>query len=137
MMSFELAGDLDGAVEAAIRAVRLKTTDDRRLFLARLRLRRGEFELAERGIQRLRSRSNRMRGEIMLAVDALRRGDGKAARNRLERVRRSPWSAPATILAAELAARQGDFQEAIEELVQLNEWQAYSYDRDELVKMLE
>ena len=28
-------------------------------------------------------------------------------------------------------------RKAIEELVQLNEWQAYSYDRDELVKMLE
>lgn len=33
---------------------------------------------------------------------------------------------------AELTIRK-----AIEELVQLNEWQAYSYDRDELVKMLE
>ena len=28
-------------------------------------------------------------------------------------------------------------RKAIEELVQLNEWQAYSYDRDELVKMLD
>jgi NAD(P)-dependent dehydrogenase (short-subunit alcohol dehydrogenase family) len=28
-------------------------------------------------------------------------------------------------------------RKAVEELVQLNEWQAYSYDRDELVKMLD
>ena len=35
--TYELAGDMDEAVAAAQRAVRLKTTDDRRLFLARLR----------------------------------------------------------------------------------------------------
>jgi soluble lytic murein transglycosylase-like protein/tetratricopeptide (TPR) repeat protein len=116
---YELAGNLDGAVEAAVRSVRLKTTDDRRLFLARLRLRRGETELAEHGIQRLRSRSNRMRGEVMLAVDALKRGDDGTAQSRLERVRRSPWSVPAAILAAELAARQGDPETALDLLQRL------------------
>jgi tetratricopeptide (TPR) repeat protein len=115
----ELAGDLDQAVEAAVRAVRLKTTDDRRLFLARLRLRRGEPELAEHGIQRLRSRSDRMRGEVMLAVDALRRGDSTAAQNRLEGVRRSSWSVPAAILAAELAAQHGDSDTALDLLERL------------------
>jgi soluble lytic murein transglycosylase-like protein/tetratricopeptide (TPR) repeat protein len=105
---YELGGDLEGAVNAAVRAVRLKTTDDRRLFLARLRLRRGEPELAEQGIRRLRSRSNRARGEVMLAVDELKRGDSAAAQNRLERVRRSPWSVPATVLAADLASSRGD-----------------------------
>jgi hypothetical protein len=33
---------------------------------------------------------------------------------------------------AELTIRK-----AIEELVQLNDWQAYSFDRDELVKMID
>jgi tetratricopeptide (TPR) repeat protein len=109
----ELEGDLDKAVDAAVRAVRLKTTDDRRLFLARLRLRRGEADLAEHGIRRLRSRTDRARGEVMLAVDALRRGESGEALLRLEKVRRDPWAVPAAILAAELAARDGDFDLAV------------------------
>lgn len=116
----ELAGDLDGAVEAAVRAVRLKTTDDRRLFLARLRLRRGEPELAEQGIARLRSRSRRDRGEIMLAVDAIRRGDAVSARRRLEKVRREPWSIQAAVVAAELAERANDHDAALRLLERVN-----------------
>jgi soluble lytic murein transglycosylase-like protein/tetratricopeptide (TPR) repeat protein len=110
---FELDGDLEEAVEAAVRAVRLKTTDDRRLFLARLRLRRGEPELAEQGIVRLRSRTDRARGEVMLAIDALRRGEKIAAQRRLEKVRRAPWAIPAAVLAAELAAENGDDEAAL------------------------
>jgi soluble lytic murein transglycosylase-like protein/tetratricopeptide (TPR) repeat protein len=117
---YELAGDLDGAVDAAVRAVRLKTTDDRRLFLARLRLRRGEWELAEQGLSRLRSRTDRARGEVMLAVDALRRGEVVAAQSRLEKIRRSPWAVPAAVLGAELAARNGDSDRALEMLDRVN-----------------
>jgi soluble lytic murein transglycosylase-like protein len=109
----ELEGDLEEAVNAAVRAVRLKTTDDRRLFLARLRLRRGEPELAEQGLSRLRSRTDRARGEVMLAVDALRRNDAVSAQHRLEKVRRSPWAIPAAVLAAELAAQNGDADTAL------------------------
>jgi tetratricopeptide (TPR) repeat protein len=115
----ELAGDLDKAVEAAVRAVRLKTTDDRRLFLARLRLRRGEPDLAEKGIIQLRSRTDRARGEVMLALDALRRGDQAEARRRLVKVRRAPWSIPAAVLSAELAAESGDFEDSLESLERL------------------
>ena len=111
---YELEGNLDKAVDAAVRAVRLKTTDDRRLFLARLRLRRGELDLAERGLSRLRSRTDRARGEVMLAVDAIKRGDGIAAQRRLENVRRSPWAIPAAVLSAELAAKNGDAGVALE-----------------------
>ena len=111
---YELEGNLDKAVDAAVRAVRLKTTDDRRLFLARLRLRRGEPDLAEQGLSRLRSRSDRSRGEVMLAVDALKRGDVIAARNRLEKVRRAPWAIPAAVLSAELAAKNGDADAALD-----------------------
>ncbi len=118
--SHELDGNLDLAVEAAVRAVRLKTTDERRLFLARLRLRRGEFDLAESGISRVRSRTERAQGEIMLAVDALRGGDRGGARSRLERVRRSSWAAPATVLAAGLAADDGDAATALVLLEQLS-----------------
>jgi soluble lytic murein transglycosylase-like protein/tetratricopeptide (TPR) repeat protein len=110
---YELEGDLETAVDAAVRAVRLKTTDERRLFLARLRLRRGEPDLAEQGISRLRSRTDRARGEVMLAVDALRRGDGIDARRRLEQVNRPPWAIPAAVLSAELAAQNGDADAAI------------------------
>lgn len=116
---YELAGDLDKAADAAVRALRLKTSDDRRLFLARLRLRRGEPDLAEQGLSRLRSRTNRARGELMVAVDALKRGDGDTARRRLEEVRRSPWAIPAAVLGAELAAKNGDADVALELLDRL------------------
>ena len=106
--AYELAGDLDEAVKAAVMAVRLKTTDDRRLFLARLRLRRGETDLAAQGIGRLRGRTARARGEVLLALDAMRRGDPKAARVRLTGVRRRPWASPAAVLAAQLALANGD-----------------------------
>jgi soluble lytic murein transglycosylase-like protein len=110
---FELDGDLDEAVQSAIRAVRAKTTDERRLFLARLRLRRLEPDLAAKGISHLRSRTHRAQGEVMLAVDALQRGDADGARKRLERVRRQPWTEPAAVLAAGLAVREGDFEAAL------------------------
>lgn len=114
--SYELKGDLDEAADAAVRAVRLDTTDDRRLFLARLRLRRGESDLAARGISHLRSRSARARGAVMLALDSLRRGDTKFAAAKLEGVRRRPWSAPAAVLAAEVAAAAGAWEAAISNL---------------------
>ncbi len=116
---YELEGNLDKAVDAAVRALRLKTTDDRRFFLARLRLRRGEPDLAEQGLSRLRSRTDRARGEMMLAVDALKRGDGIAAQRRLENVRRPPWAIPAAVLSAELAAKNGDADEALDYLDQI------------------
>jgi soluble lytic murein transglycosylase-like protein len=106
--TYELSGDLDAAVTAAVKAVRLKTTDDRRLFLARLRLRRGETELAARGISQLRGRTARAQGDVMLALDALRRGDRSEAYSRLSQVGRRPWSAPAAVLAAQLAGAKGD-----------------------------
>lgn len=99
----ELAGEMDEAVAAAQRAVRLKTTDDRRLFLARLRLRRGETDLAEAGLSRLRSRTARARGELMLGLFELRAGDDDAAQRRLGGITRNPWRAPASVLASELA----------------------------------
>ena len=110
---FELDGEMDEAVEAAIRAVRAKTTDERRLFLARLRLRREEPELAAKGISHLRARTFRAQGDVMLAVDALRRGDVDGARNRLERVRWQPWVEPAAVLTAGLAAEVGEVEAAI------------------------
>ena len=112
----ELNGEMDAAVEAAQRAVRLKTTDERRVFLARLRLRRGEPELAARGISRLKSRTFRARGEMMLAVDALRRGDSASALLRLEGIDRRPWAAPALVLAAEIRVSEGDAGTALANL---------------------
>jgi soluble lytic murein transglycosylase-like protein len=100
-------------VDAAIRAVRLKTTDQRRLFLARLRLRQGEPELAAKGISLVRSRASRSRGEMMLAADELRRGDGEAARAHLARVRGRAWSGAASVLAASLAVGGGRFEDGL------------------------
>jgi len=113
---YELSGDMDTAVEAAQRAVRTKTTDERRLFLARLRLRRGEPELAAKGIARLRSRKHRAHGEMMLAVDALQRGDLASTKRRLARITRRPWSGPAAVLGAELSLRDGDSNAALASL---------------------
>lgn len=115
--TYELAGDLDEAVAAAQRAVRLKTSDDRRLFLARLRLRRGEGELAQAGLARLKSRSDRDRGQLMLGLDELRNGDGGAALGRLAQVSREPWQAPAAVIGAGLAVDSGDHRRALDLLV--------------------
>jgi soluble lytic murein transglycosylase-like protein len=106
--AFELAGDLDAAVTAAVAAVRLHPTDYRRLFLARLRLRRGETELAAQGVGQLRGRTARAQGGVLLALDAMRRGDHEAAFALWNRVRRRPWSEPAAVAAARLAAAAGD-----------------------------
>ncbi|HSO21448.1 MAG TPA: transglycosylase SLT domain-containing protein [Chondromyces sp.] len=111
--SHELAGDLGAAVEAAARAVRLDTSDERRLFLARLRLRRGELELAELGLGRLRGRSARAHGEMLLALSAMRRGDSESAIVHLAPVRRGSWSAPAALFEAELMAAAGEAAEAL------------------------
>ncbi len=112
--TYELAGEMDLAVAAAQRAVRIRTTDDRRLFLARLRLRRGEPELAQAGLARLRSRSARGRGELMLGLFALREGDRDAARSRLAQVTRDPWRSPAAVIGAELAAASVGSEKALE-----------------------
>ena len=104
----ELAGDLDAAIAAAQRAIRLRTTDDRRLFLARLRLRRDEPDLARAGISRLRGRSARARAELMLGLYEIRSGETDAAQRRLARVTRDPWRGPSAVIAAELAIAAGD-----------------------------
>jgi soluble lytic murein transglycosylase-like protein len=113
---FELAGDLEEAQKAAVRAVQIKTTDDRRLFLARLRLRDGEPALAAQGIGQIRTRSDRDRGEVMLALDDLRRGASISAQRRLGAIRRPPWAAPAAVVVAEIAVREGDAVGALEAL---------------------
>ncbi|HOC43074.1 MAG TPA: lytic transglycosylase domain-containing protein [Thermoanaerobaculales bacterium] len=104
----ELAGRLDQAVEAAVRAVATRPDDDRRLYLARVRLRLDQPERAAAGIQQLRGRSARARGELLLAAYDLRRERWEAARRRLEAIRRGPARGPAAVLAAGLAADAGD-----------------------------
>lgn len=115
--TYELAGDLDQAVAAAQRAVRLRTTDDRRLFLARLRLRRAEPDLAQAGLSRLRSRSNRARGELMLGLYELKMGNEGSARGHLEGVSRDPWRGPATVFTAELEFASGKQTAALQTLI--------------------
>ncbi|MEJ2189848.1 MAG: tetratricopeptide repeat protein, partial [Acidobacteriota bacterium] len=113
---YELSEQMDEAVAAAQRAVRLKTTDDRRLFLARLRLRRSEPELAARGIAHLRGRTARARGELMLGAYALAHGEEQMARRRLSSVRRQPWIGPAAVLTARLDSEDGAVDEAVRTL---------------------
>jgi soluble lytic murein transglycosylase-like protein len=115
--TFELAGQMDDAVAAAQRAVRTKTTDDRRLFLARLRLLRGEPDLAQAGLSRIKSRTRQARGELMFGLYEMRIGQDDAARRRLERVSRDPWRGPAAVLAAGLASDAGRHDEALESLI--------------------
>ena len=115
--TFELAGQMDDAVAAAQRAVRTKTTDDRRLFLARLRLVRGEPDLAQSGLSRIKSRTRQARGELMLGLYEMRIGQDEAARRRLERVSRDPWRGPSAVLAAGLASGAGRDEETLENLI--------------------
>jgi len=108
--SLELSGRLDEAVAAGQRAVRSRTTDDRRLFLARLRLRLDQPAFAQQGISRLKSRTARARGDLLLALYEVEQGNRAAARRRLADIRRRPWSGPAAVLAAQLAFDDGDPQ---------------------------
>jgi soluble lytic murein transglycosylase-like protein len=112
----ELAGRMPEAVEAGQRAVRFRTTDDRRLFLARLRLRQNQPDFAWAGISRIRGRSSRARGELLLALHDLRSGRLEAARSRLRAIRRRPWNGPAAVLAAQIGLREGDFSGGLADL---------------------
>jgi soluble lytic murein transglycosylase-like protein/tetratricopeptide (TPR) repeat protein len=109
----ELDGRLDLAVEAARRAVVARTTDDRRLFLARLRLRLDQPEQANAGLARLKGRTARARGEMLVALYEIRKGEYGAARNRLEKIRRTSWRGPAAVIAAGLAVDEGDGRGAL------------------------
>jgi soluble lytic murein transglycosylase len=109
----ELAGRLDEAVGAAIRSVAARPNDDRRLFLARLRLRLDQPERARAGVELLGGRSARTRGALLLATYELRRELWGAARRRLEAIRSGPASGPAAVLAAGLAIDAGDGAAAI------------------------
>jgi soluble lytic murein transglycosylase-like protein len=120
--ALELAGRTDEAVAAAQRAVRLHTTDDRRLFLARIRLRLDQPELAHQGISRVRERSARAEGELMLALHDLRHGRRAAALTRLDGIQRQPWSGPARVLAAGLVAADGRAREVAVRLEAAAPW---------------
>jgi len=107
--AFEIAGRLEDAVEAGRRAVRVDTTDDRRLFLAALRLRQGRADLAAAGIARSRSTNARDRGAVMLALHDLKNGRPEQANRRLGGVRSRKWRAPARVVVAQLAAAKYDW----------------------------
>lgn len=109
----ELAGRLDEAVEPAVDAVTIRPNDDRRLFLARLRLRLDQPEQARAGIEQLRGRSARARGELLLATYDLRHQRWEAARRRLEAMHGGPARGPAAVLAAGLAIDAGDAAAAV------------------------
>lgn len=114
--ALELGGELDAALEEARQAVRTKTTDNRRLFLAQLRLRAGQPEMAARGISAMRSRYSKERGELLRALYEISIGDSIAAERRLVTIRRTAWRSYATVLAAELAADRGDWESALDRL---------------------
>jgi soluble lytic murein transglycosylase-like protein len=111
--ALELAGDIEGATEAARRAVVLRSSDERRLFLARLRLRRGELDLARLGVSRVGGWSARERGQLLLALDELGRGEPGAAGRRLAAVRHRRWLALAAVLQARIAAAAGRWDEVV------------------------
>jgi soluble lytic murein transglycosylase-like protein len=114
--ALELGGRLQEAIDAARRAVRLRTTDDRRLFLARLRLRQGRPDLARLGISRARGWSRRERGEVMLALDELARGHAEAAVRRLGGVRHRRWKGPSAVVAAQVSVAGQNWKAALAHL---------------------
>jgi len=114
--ALELGGQLDQAIAAARRAVQLRVNDDRRLFLAGLRLRNREPGLAALGVSRLRDRSARDRGELLLAFDELASGRTAEAGQRLARIRGKAWAGPAAVLAARMTAGVEDWSAAVAHL---------------------
>ncbi len=114
--TLELAGRVDEAVEAARRAVIAETTDSRRLFLARLRLRTGRLDLAEAGIARVERSSNRARGRLLVALHYLGEGDWENALAMLSKVSRKPWRGPSRVLEAAVLVRAGRATDAVDRL---------------------
>jgi len=109
--ALELDGNLEEAIEHARRAVIIEADDDRRLFLARLRLKNHQPELAVKGISQLRWRTARGRGQILLALDELNREQTAAAIARLSRITVGSWRGPARVLAASLLAQEQEWEQ--------------------------
>lgn len=112
----ELDGNLEGAVEMARQAVISKTSDDRRLFLIRLRLRQGRRDLAAAGLVQVRSASARARGRVLIALDDLARDRTDEALVTLELIKTRPWKGPARVVAAQEMARDERPLEALAHL---------------------
>lgn len=111
--ALELAGRRGEAVEAARHAIALAASDERRLHLARLRLRQGEAELAAEGVARLASSGARSEGALILAVRDLAEGRVAQAEVRLTEVRQPPFAAAAAVLEAGLAAGREGWGEVV------------------------
>lgn len=109
----ELAGNLEGATEMARQAVVTTTSDDRRLFLVRLRLRQGRRDLAEVGIVNIRKASAKARGWLLMGLDDLAAGRTENALSMLDKVRARPWRGPARVVAAGELVRIGRVSDAI------------------------
>jgi soluble lytic murein transglycosylase-like protein len=114
--ALELQGEIDDAAEAARRAVLARASDERRLLLARLRLRQGQPDLAELGVSRIRGRWLGDRGRMLIALDELRRGDTRAATGRLEAIRSRSWVGTAAVLVASVAVAEGRWDDAMTSL---------------------
>jgi len=109
----ELAGDLEGAIEMARLAVVTKTSDDRRLFLIRLRLRQGRRDLADLGLAGVKATSARARGRVLMALHELALGRTEQALEIFRLVNVRPWRGPVRIVAAGELARTGRPLEAV------------------------
>lgn len=109
----ELAGDLEGAVQMARLAVATKTSDDRRLFLIRLRLRQGRRDLADLGLAGVRSTSAKARGHVLMALNELAMGRTEKALETFRLVKARPWRGPARVVAAGELARADRPLEAV------------------------
>ena len=101
-------------MQAALDAVRTDAADDRRLHLARLRLRQHDLDKAEAGVARIRARTARERGVIMLSLAEVRNGRDDAARRRLASIRSRAWRGVAAVLEARLVLDSGEPEEALE-----------------------
>ncbi len=106
--ALELGGDLKAAAFRAREAVQTRPTDERRLFWARLELKRGRWKSAATVLAHLRSRSARDRALILRAADARSRGDLRTATTLLTTVRGRAWRGPALVLAAGCALDAAD-----------------------------
>lgn len=118
---FELEGDLHKAIIFAQRAVRSRATDERRLFLARLRLRTHRPDLAALGVSRVRSRTKRSRGALLIALSFQADGGNEETLQQLHRISSSVWKGPARVLMAMIYHLENRNREALEKLREASE----------------
>jgi len=114
--ALELMGQPEKAAELVVQAILTDASDNRRLYLARLRLSTDRLDLAELGISRIRSAADRDRGRILIGLYHIANRKPAAAMAKLHEIHHRPWRGPARVLLAGLHVEAGEVAAGLQAL---------------------